>query len=197
MGMTVLIPLLIGGAVNAIEAEHRDRASCRWCWRCSGAGILRLGAHRRPAADRGQGLARGRVRPAPGLLRAPAEARARLLRQPADRPADVAGDRRPAVDPVLPRLRADLGQPERADDPVRGRRDVRARPGARAARAGARAVPGRDRDPLQPAQPPRRAGGAAADRRADRERRGEHLRDPDREGVRARAPHARPVHATR
>ena len=24
MGMTVLIPLLIGGAVNAIESEHRD-----------------------------------------------------------------------------------------------------------------------------------------------------------------------------
>ena len=58
-----------------------------------------------------------------------------------------------------------------------------------AARARARPVPGRDRDPLQPAQPSRRAGGPAAGRRADRGRRGERLRDPDREGVRARAAH--------
>ena len=71
---------------------------------------------RRPPPGRRQGLARGRIRPAPALLRPPAAARARLLRRPADRAADVAGDRRPAVDPLLPRLRADLHHPEPADD---------------------------------------------------------------------------------
>ena len=51
MVMTVLIPLLVGGAVNAIEAEHRDRHPA------AGAGAARRrhpapGADRRPAADR-------------------------------------------------------------------------------------------------------------------------------------------------
>ena len=85
MGMTVLIPLLIGGAVNAIEDEHRDDI-LPLVLALLGAGVLQAAAHRRAAADRRQGLAGGRVRPAPGLLRAPAEARARLLRH-ASRPA--------------------------------------------------------------------------------------------------------------
>ena len=62
-----------------------------------------------------------------------------------------------------------------------------------AAGPGAGAVPGRDRDALQPPQPPGRAGGAAADRRGDGGRRGEHLGNPHRQGVRARASHARPL----
>ncbi|HEX3561612.1 MAG TPA: ABC transporter transmembrane domain-containing protein, partial [Solirubrobacterales bacterium] len=42
MGMTVLIPLLIGGTVNAIENEHRDRI-LPLVLALLGAGILRLG----------------------------------------------------------------------------------------------------------------------------------------------------------
>jgi ABC-type multidrug transport system fused ATPase/permease subunit len=42
MGMTVLIPLLIGSAVNAIESEHRDRI-LPLVLALLGAGILRLG----------------------------------------------------------------------------------------------------------------------------------------------------------
>src|SRR6201999_769951 len=53
-------------------------------------------ADRGAAGDRRQSLAGGRIRPPPAVLHAPAAARPRLLRLPADRPADVAGDGRPA-----------------------------------------------------------------------------------------------------
>ena len=58
-------------------------------------------------------------------------ARARLLRPPADRPADVARDGRPAGRALLPRLRARLHRAVGADDRARRGRDVRHRPGAR------------------------------------------------------------------
>ena len=120
MGMTILIPLA------RRPDDQRDRRRRRVGAAAAGAGDRR----RRAAAARAdrlapdrrrQGLARGRVRPPRAHLHPPAVARARLLRLPADRPADVAGDGRPAVDPVLPRLRADLHLPERPDPgPRRG-----------------------------------------------------------------------------
>ena len=56
-----------------------------------------------------------------GPLRPPAPALVRLLRPPPDRAADVARDGRPAGSPLLPRLRADLLLPERADRRLRDR----------------------------------------------------------------------------
>ena len=150
---------------------------------------------RGPAGGRRQGLARGRVRPAAELLRPPAAARARLLRLPADRPADVAGDGRPAVDPLLPRLRADLHHPEPADDLPRHRRHGRDQPGPGADRPRPGAADRLHRRPLQPRLPPGPAGGPAADRRADRGSRGEHLRDPHRQGLRPRGAPAAPLPA--
>ena len=123
---------------------------------------------------------------------APADARARLLRPPADRPAHVARDRRPAVRALLPRLRPGLHAPVGADDRPRRGGDVR-----RATRGWprislvARAVRGRHRRALRAPLAPGAAGGPAADRRADRRRRGEHLRRARRQGLRARGPPAR------
>ena len=51
--------------------------------------------------------------------------------------------------------------------------------------------------PLQPGLAAGAAGGPAADRRADRGGRGEHLRDPHRQGVRPRGAQARPLPARR
>src|SRR3954447_11675454 len=76
MAMTVLIPLLSGAAVNAIKEEQRNDI-LPLVLALLGAGIVRL-LHRWPAPDCGQSLARRRVRPAPALLRAPAEAGAGL-----------------------------------------------------------------------------------------------------------------------
>src|SRR6266550_5242798 len=102
------------GTDSAADRLGGDRAQGRAPLRhlAAGPGAARgrsapAGTDGRSPADRGQGLARRRVRPAPSLLRAPSEARTGLLRQPADGPADVPRDRRPAVDPLLPRLRAD------------------------------------------------------------------------------------------
>ena len=78
MGMTVLIPLLIGGAVNAIEAEHRDDI-LPLALALLGAGLLRL------LLTVGRRLIAGKVSLAveydlrQSLLRAPAEARARFF----------------------------------------------------------------------------------------------------------------------
>ena len=94
-------------------------------------------------AGRGARVARRRARPAQPRLRAPAGARAGVLRAPADRPADVARDGRPAGRALLPRLRPGVHRPERADDPAGGGRDVRAAARAGRARAGAGAVRGR------------------------------------------------------
>ncbi len=143
--------------------RERDRAPRLERDPAAGAGHPRGGgaaarAHVRSPPDRREGLGQRRVRPARALLRAPAAARARVLRRPADRPAHVARDGRPAVDPLLPRLRAHLPDSERVDAAARGRGDVRDQ--ARPRRAGA--APGADRRPdgdaLQPALAARRAG---------------------------------------
>ena len=89
---------------RAAAAADRDRARGR---RGQGA------RDRRPPPDLGQPGARGRARPAQRALREVRAALVRLLRPPPDRPADVAGDRRPAERPLLPRLRADLLLPAR------------------------------------------------------------------------------------
>ena len=173
MGMTVLIPLA------GRRHGQRDRATS------DRSAILPLAARDRrrrrpapradrgPAGDRRQGLGRGRVRPPRAHLRAPAALELGFFDSPADRAADVAGDGRPAVDPLLPRLRADLPDPERAHDPARERGDVRDQAVAGGAGAAAGAVRGPHRDAVQPALPAGAAGGPAADRRAHRRGRGE------------------------
>ena len=168
---------------HAVAARGRDPAGGP-----RPAGIQRAapaGCRARLAGRRG-GHARDPLRPA-------AAARARLLRPSADRPADVARDRRPAVGPVLPRLRADLHRPIGGHDPAGRGRDVHpaAKPGGDLART--RAVRGADRLSLWAPLKTRHAGGPAADRRADRRHRGERLRGARRQGVRAGASPARPV----
>ena len=124
MGMTVLIPWLVGRAVNAIEAGNKADL-LPLALAIFGAAILRMGltVGRRLVAGR---VSLGVEYDLRNLLYAPAAAaRARLLRPPPDRPADVARDRRPAGGPLLPRLRADLHRPVGAHDRARGRRDVR------------------------------------------------------------------------
>ena len=176
------------------DRRHRQRRPRR-----ARAAVRRADRRRRRAArllgraaDRlRQRLAGRRVRPAQRALRAPAGARARLLRPPADRPADVARDRRPAVDPLLPRLRLRVDRPERADDPLRGRGDVRPGPRARRHVARAGAVRRRRRIPLRAPLAAGHPGGPAADRRADRGGGGERLRRARGQGVRGRAAPAR------
>ena len=180
--------------------DQRDQSSRQAQPAAAGAGTGRgqhpaPRSHRRAAVGRGEDLAGGGIRPAPAVLRAPAEARPRLFRRPADRTADVAGDRRPLGDPVLPRLRPDLHHPERADDRPGLRRDDRDQPAAGAGGSDPGADRGLRRLALQPGLPPGPAGGAAADRRADRGGRGEHLRDPHRQVVRPRGTPAAPLPA--
>src|ERR1700733_15211795 len=69
--------------------------------RRTGAARLERGA----APGRRPGVAGRRGRPARRALRRASVARARVLRPPADRPADVARHRGPAGGPLLPRLR--------------------------------------------------------------------------------------------
>src|SRR5581483_966902 len=128
-------------------------------------------------------------------LRPATGARARLLRLAADRPAHVAGHGGPAGDPLLPRLRADLPDPERAHDRPRERRHVRYQPATRGAGAGARPAGRAGGEPLQPPLAPGAPGGPAAARGADGRGRGGDLGDPRRQGVRPRGPHARPLPA--
>ncbi len=142
-------------------------------------------------------VTRRRVRPAHAALRAAAIARARVLRPPADRPADVARDRRSAVDPLLPRLRAGLPGAVRAGDRARRRRDVRDPSRPRRDRADPGAARRLRHLPLQPAGAPRVAGGPAADRRAHRGHRGEHLRRARRQGLCPRSAPARALRAQR
>src|SRR3954451_9792989 len=154
----------------------------------------RRAAHRAdgvPAAARGARLARHRGQPARAHVRPPAVARARLLRPPADGPAHVARDGRPAVGALLPRLRARLHPAVGADDPARRRGDDRHPAGAGRDLAGARAARRVRRRPLRPARAPRAAGSPAAHRRAHGRRRGERRRRARRQGVRARGPPAR------
>ena len=127
------------------------------------------GAHARPALHLRQAGDRGRVGHARRALRAPAAALVRLLRPAPDRAADVAGDRRPADDPLLPRLRPDLLRAARDHDRLRHRRPLLLRLAAGADRARDHAASRRRRVPLQPrlaSGAPRRA--AEARRRRDR-----------------------------
>ena len=192
MGMTVLIPWLVGQTVNAID-DGDESALLPLALAIVGAGLLRLAltASRRIVAGKVSLAVEYDLRER--IYTPPAVARARLLRLPADRPADVAGDRRPAVDPVLPRLRADLHHPERAD--AGPRRGDHVRPPARPRRARPAAGPVRRLHgrALQPDLAAGAAGGPAADRRAHRRGRGVRLRRPRRQGVRARGAHARPL----
>ena len=145
-----------------------------------------------PARGR-QGLARGRVRPAQPDVRAPALAGARVLRRAADGSAHVALDRRPPGRALLPRLRPHLHPAVRAHDPDRIGRDAGGRPvaGGRVARADA--VRDLGGVPLRTPQPAGHPGGAAADRGADRGRRGEHLRRARGQGVRPGGAPAAPL----
>src|SRR5439155_1057404 len=68
--------------------------------------------------------ARRRDGPARQPLLAPRPALVRLLRPAPDRPADVAGDRRPVGCALLTRLWIDLFLPERADDRVADGRPI-------------------------------------------------------------------------
>ena len=189
MGMTVLIPALVGKAVDAIQSGERpDLLPLGLA--IVGAGILRLGLTvvRRLVAGKVSLGVEYDLRGA--LLLAPAGARAGLLRLAPDRPAHVARHGRPAVDPVLPRLRADLHHPERAHDRARERGDDRAEAVAGGARPDPGSVRDRDRGTLQPHLPPSAAGGPAADRRAHRRGRGERLGGQGDQGFRARAARA-------
>ena len=152
---------------------------------------------RRPAARGGARIARGRVRPPQPDVRAPAVARARLFRQPADRPAHVARDGRPSAGSLLPRLRPDLAGPVSAHDRDRGRGHDRPGPvpGPRGARP--HTVGDLDRIPLRPAESAGDAGGPAADRGAHRRGRGEHRWRARGQGVRAGAPPAAPLQQNR
>ncbi len=151
------------------------------------ARAVALGVHVLAADGRRAALARRRIRPAQAALRPPAAARARLLRPPADRPADVPCDRRPAGRALLPRLRARVHPPVDPDDRARGDRDDRHRTAPRPDLARARAVRRADLLPLRPPRAPGDPADPAAHRRADRRRRGEHLRGARRQGVRPRA----------
>ena len=190
MVCTVAIPWLTGPRGRP-DLRRRSRRPAhagagRGRRRAAAAGAVGL-----PAARRGPRVAGDRVRPAHAAVRAPAEARARVLRRPADRPADVARDRRPVLGALLPRLRARLHPAIRVDDPARRDRDVLALPRAGGAGADPGAVRGRRRHALRAPLAAGAAGGPAADRRGHRGRRGEHLRRARGEGLRGRAAPAR------
>ena len=113
---------------------------------------------RLPAADRRPGVAGHRARSAQPALRAAAATRARLLRRPADGPADVAGHSRPAGRPLLPRLRTHLHRPVDPDHRFGGDRDVRAATRAGGDLAGPGAVRGADRRRATESTRSRRSG---------------------------------------
>ena len=77
-----------------------------------GRGRAASGPDGRAAHHRRQGVGGGRVRPARAHVRTASAPGAGLLRHPADGAADVAGDGRFAVDPLLPGLWPDLPHPE-------------------------------------------------------------------------------------
>ena len=143
------------------------------------------GADARPQVHLRQAGARGRVGHARRALRAPAPPLVRVLRPAPDRAADVARDRRPADDPVLPRLRADLLRPARDHDRLRHGRPLLLRLAAGADRPRDHAVPRRRRLPLQPGLAPRPARRAAEARRRRDRVGGVDRRRPHRQVVRA------------
>ena len=180
----IAIVLVIGETIDGIE-EQRGTDELFWVsrrdlgpGRRQGRLHVRAPDHLRPPG------ARDREGHARGALRAPAAPLVRLLRPPPDRPADVAGDRRPAVGPLLPRLRPDLLLPARAHRRLGDGRALRGRVAAGADRARDHAGDRRGRLPLQPrlASGPAR-GAAEARRRRDRDR-GVDRRRPRRQGVR-------------
>ncbi len=194
--MTVLIPLLIGGAVNAIESEHRDDI-LPLVLALLGAGILRL------LLTVGRRLIAGKVSLAVefDLRQVFYEHLQKLELAFFDSQQTGQLMSRATVD--LQSIRFFLGYgliwvsqsaltilfaavAMFVLDPLLALLALAPVPFLVV-----------DRDPLQPAQPSCRAGGPAADRRGDGERRGEHLGDPHRQGVRARASHARAVPALR
>ena len=185
------------------HAEHHQpaqRAHDRAHAADAGAGDPRggaraLGGHVLAADGRRAGVAGRRIRPARADLRPSAAPGARLLRPPADRPADVARHRGPAGRALLPRLRARVHPAVDPHDRARRHRDDRGQPRARPDRAGAGAVRGGHLLPLRPPRAARDPGGAAAHRRAHRRRRGEHHRGTRRQGVRPRASPARALPA--
>ena len=194
MGATVLLPYLTGRAIDATSRKDRHDLII-WVIAILVAGLARLGLSAARRLVAGRVVTRCRGRPARPAVLAATGARARVLRPPADRAADVARHRRPAVGPLLPRLRPHLHRPVDPDDRARGDRDVRASAGAGGAVAGAGPVRGADRVALRAPFATRASGGAAADRRADRGRGGERLRRPRGQGVRPGGPPARALPA--
>ncbi len=126
MVMTVAIPYLVGRTCRRHPRRPREPLAARRG--DPGGRRAPLRAERIPPARGRARVARGRVRPAQPHVRAPAVARARLLRRAADGAAHVARDRRPPGRPLLPRLRADLHRAVGAHDPDRGRGDARRQP---------------------------------------------------------------------
>ena len=184
MGTGVLDPYLVGRTVDEIRGGGADLWPLALA--VAAAGVLRL------AFSVSRRLVAGRV-----SLGVEYDLRNRmyehlhslelaLLRRPADRPADVARDGRPAGGALLPRLRPDLHRAVGAHDPDRGGRDVRA------------STPAWPRSSLAPMpfviwvafrygrlNRPATPGGAAAHRRADRGGRGERRRRARGQGLRA------------
>ena len=148
----------------------------------AGRADARAQVHLRQAGDR------GRVGHARCALRAPAAALVRLLRPAPDRAADVARDGRPADDPLLPRLRADLLRPARDHDRLRHRRPLLLRLAAGADRPRDHAAPRRRRVPLQPRLASRAARRAAEARRRRDRVGGVDRRHPRRQVVRPGGP---------
>ena len=108
------IPYLTGRAIDATRPGHRDRSALMlYAGLIVAAGALQgvLMFFRRYLAGRLSLAVEYDLRNA--MYRAPPAALVRVLRPPPDRPADVAGDGRPAVGADLPRLRADLLLAER------------------------------------------------------------------------------------
>ena len=118
-----------------------------------------------------------------------------VLRPPADRPTDVAGDSRPLGGALLPRLRPRVHPAVGADDRARDDRDAPDQSAAGRDRDRSRAVRDRDQPTLRSPGPARRPGDTAANRRTDRQRRGEHHRCACRQVVRPRGRAARAASA--
>ena len=194
---TVAIPWLTGRAIDQMRARRPRRRSSALAVAVAAAGVLRL------ALTVARRLVAGRVSLGVELdLRqrlygAPAGARARVLRPPADRPAHVARDGRPAVRALLPRLRAVFMMQSALTILLAAVAMFVDRPAAGGDLAAAGAVRRARRRALRAPRAAGAAGGPAADRRADRRGRGEHLRRARRQGVRARGPPARALQRAR
>ena len=168
----ILVPVLTGVVIDELSSDpdtsvlafeiaggHRPRARAR-------------GAHARPPLHLRAAGARGRVRPARRALRPLPATVVRVLRPQPDGAAHVAGDDRPPVRALLPRLRADLLRAARRDDRRRDRGPLRLQLAARARRARDHARDRARRIPLQQGLAPGAARRAAEARRRRHGRRG-------------------------